>query len=149
MAARVDLIGRNVSFTIAPITISGGTITVGTPVAMTGKADRASQRSIRENERIEALDSTIANHVPILDDWVLQLSGIKRVSGGAGSNPVEETFFGYSYAQIVIVTPQKTWTYKGLLSEQSWEVVRGKNVDDVTLIPIDIGGTNPTYAATV
>lgn len=147
MAARVDLIGRNVSFTIAPVTISAGVITVGTALAMTGKTDKASQRSIRENERIEALDSTIANHVAILDDWVLSLSGIKRVSG-SNANPVETVFFGNTWAQIVVVTPLKTFTYTGLLSEQSWECVRGKNVDDVVLIPIDTGAANPSYADT-
>lgn len=143
----VILIGRNVTFTLAPVTIDGttGARTVGTAVALTGKAKRAAKRHRRRTFEALPLDATLVNNVPWIDDWVVELSAIRRGgASGAGPNPLDDTFAAGPYAQIVITSPTNVDTYQGCLINFDWEVVQGaENIESIVLIPIDIGAANP------
>lgn len=148
MAAKLVEIGKNITFSLTPLTINAttGVITVGTSLPLTGKAKRASERLQRETERIEALDATIANNVYIKDTWTLELASIK-LSAGTNPNPLRDTFAAGAYAQIVVTTTTKTYTYQGVLGTMTMDVGGPGEVNDViTLIPIDIGAANPLIA---
>lgn len=149
MAAKLIAIGKNVTFSIAPITInsSSGAITVGTAVALTGTAKRANKRLMRELERIQALDAAIANNVYLFDNWEIVLASIKL---SAGTNPeiLQADFMAGPYAQIVITLPStKVFTYQGILSALNINIDGpGQMLDEITLVPFDNGGSNPSYA---
>jgi hypothetical protein len=149
LAAKLVELGRNVTFSIAPITIDGttGAITVGTVLPLTGKAKRGAMRPQRESERIEALDATIANNVYLgKDNWSLELAGI-RYKVGTNPNPLMDTFMAGAYGQIVVTTSTKVYTFQGLISTATLDVGGPGEVDDVvTLIPIDTGAANPGIA---
>ena len=49
------------------------------------------------------------------------------------------------HAQIVVTTPTKIITFQGVIQGWGWDVSPEENVDEMTLMPIDIGGPNPTF----
>lgn len=145
MANPLVEIGKNVTFSIAPVTINGttGALTTGTALPLTGKAKRAGERQQRRSALINALDATIDNNVHILDSWTFELSAIKW-KAGTNPNPLRDTFATNPYAAITVVTSTKTYVYTGLLAEAMMNVDGPDEVlDQVTLIPIDTGSANP------
>ncbi len=147
MAMAPVLIGRNVSVAVYGGTDDGtGTITWASSVSLAGKAERVEERLRRETERIEAMDATIENNVPIIDGWTLNVSAIKR-KAGTTPNPLESLFLNYTYAKVVITTPTSVRTYRGVAQELGIMTEQRKNTDSFGLVPIDDGSANPTVAA--
>lgn len=139
-------LGKDVSFTIAAGTDNGlGTVTYETPaIPMTAKAKSASLRLMRETERSEALDFNGMNYVPILDGWELSITGITWKT--VGGNPLINKFVYGALARIVLTTPDKTYTFRGILEELSMDFERGENLHTLRMVPIVDGFANPTIA---
>lgn len=141
------MLGRNVSFAVHPITIdTAGTVTVGTGIAMTGKAARCEIRLIRNSEVIMALDDLLENNVPDYDSWIVNLSGIKR-KVGTNPSPLEENFLAQPHAQLVVTTTLKIWTFHGLCQELAIPIERMAQIETLNLIPINTGVTNPAVVS--
>jgi len=149
MPATPVLLGKHVSFSIAPVTIAAdGAITVGTSAAMTGKADSAQLDFQALSEDIRPLDANGTNWVPIVKDWTLTLSGIKR-TGGTDPNPIETIAMSSDYAQVTVTTPTKIWTFQGTVQNYGWPIAEGRNVDTISIQRFETGSDNPTYADVV
>ena len=144
MAVPLVEIGRNLAITIAPVSVSGttGVITVSTLTSMAGKAKRGAKRSRRRTFEAMPLDAVIVNNVPFVDDWVVELSQIRR-TGPALSNVLDTHFFQGAFAQIVITSFTSIDTYVGCLVNFDWEMVQEENIESLVMIPIDIGAANP------
>lgn len=141
------LIGRDVAISIIPATVAAATglVTYGTSSAMTGQVDDASVEWRATTEEISGTDGLIDNWEKLRNGWELQLTGIKLRNADA----LQDLAMGFDHAQVIIVTPYKTFSFVGVIENYGFRHGRGKHTSPFTLKPIDIGTPNPVVTATV
>jgi hypothetical protein len=139
------LIQRNVVGTVTPLTESGGTLTEGTAFAMLGRMGRLSFNLRNTLEEISGGDSLHENHVKIKRGWRLSLEAIKHMAG----TELEDIAMSTDYAKVTIVTPRSAGTvtrvWYGIIEEHNWDAEPGKNMDRLSIVPVDIGATANPY----
>lgn len=137
------IIGKNIGFSLASATVDGttGVVTVGTGVALTGKAKRGAKRHRRRTFESMPLDAVIVNNVPFVDDWVIELSTIRRI---VAPNPIDDKFAVGAFGSIAFSSPTTNDAYIGVFTNYDWEAVQEENLESLTMIPIDTGTSNPT-----
>jgi hypothetical protein len=153
---RPVVLGKNVAFTVRAIAISAtGQITYDNTFGtqgLQGRCDRAVRRHRIMGEDVSALDANIAHYANYKSDWDLILSGIKMKKalftdpGGTVADPLE-TMFAVSGADgiyVVFTAVRLIFEYWGVWNDYEWPVERVKNVETLSIRPIDMGATaNP------
>jgi hypothetical protein len=141
-------LARNVTISIVPLTDTGGTLSEGTALAFTGRAGRISLTRRRTTEEVSGNDSILENHVLIKRGFRLGLEMIKHIDGP----DLEDLADAYDFFKVVVSNVRKgastdstkSRTYYGLAEEDAWTTEPGKNLDTLSLLPIDIAPTaNP------
>jgi hypothetical protein len=142
------VIARNVLITVVPLTDALGTLTEGTAHMLTGRAGRITLSRRNNTEEISGNDSLLENHVRIKRGWRLGLEEIKHVDGP----DLEDLVDAHDFLKVTVGSLRKGTStdgskdrvYYGIIEEDSWTVEPGKNIDSVSLLPIDITPTaNP------
>lgn len=138
------LIGKNVTnISIAGITIdASGTITVASSSSLVGQLDEIQPNSHNTTEEINAMDRRAENEVIISSGSGLTLVEILKRSGNVLA-PIGEN---YDHCQIVFTRGGRTHTGQYVIKDYNETMRKGKSVGQMTVGPIDNGGTNPTIS---
>ena len=149
------LTGRNVSsltITGATASTSDGSITdatgTGAQTILT-KFESLSFNSEPVTEEISAASST-RSHTVILQDansatvrCIMQTARRTGESTNNAANPLALMFANYDILKLAWGKSGETWTLYGTRGPFSEEIVKGKSVQTITLLPLDSGAANP------
>lgn len=142
------LLARNCTITVIPCLEENGVLTEQTAFALTGRAGRVSTVRRRTTEEISGNDSLNEHHETVKKGFQVSVEAIKHI----GASELEEVGELYTHCAIVIASPRasniKSRKYWGLITEDAWDIEPGKNLDRLSIVPVDIGSANPliTYA---
>lgn len=138
------LLGKDVSFTVIPLSITAGVISEVTSLALTGRSGEANVVYRYISGEVTAMDGEIENNVSYRKTWQLELS---EVTHETADNPLQEAADNGPEVAVIIATPTESRKYWGTIQEWNGPIQPVGNRDRLTLIPFDTGEDNPTVTA--
>lgn len=136
-------IGQQVAITLTPQTVaSGGALTDGTPVTLTGHIREGSLETSTDLEEISPMDALRRNMVPTTVGTRVTLTELLVKNG---TNLIAAAAAVGSYFKVVITRGAQAFTFYGVLAGYREQYQRGALTGELTLEMIDPGTANPAY----